>query len=292
MSRIAYVNHRYLPHQQAGVHIEDRGYQFADGVYEVATYYNRILVDGDLHLKRLMRSLDELGIPMPMSPRALAIVWHEVIDRNSFDNGYLYVQVSRGVARRDHVFTTGVEPSLVITASREKPVQTKEITKGTEVVTRNDIRWLRRDIKSVALLANVLLKNEASKLGKRECWLVDNDGYITEGSVSNAFIVDKKGTLITRGEEVGLLSGITRYRVLEIAKEAGIKVEIRKFTVEEAKQAKEAFLTASTSHLVPVVRIDDAKIGDGKPGEVFTTLFGRYVDFIEHETGVCLWRGN
>lgn len=292
MSRIAYVNHNYLPQHEAGVSIEDRGYQFADGVYEVIAYYNRILVDGDLHMLRLMRSLEALGIPMPMSPRALAIVWHEVIDRNGFDNGYLYVQVSRGVAKRDHVFKAGTKPSLVITASREKRVNAAEVSKGTEVITRDDIRWQRRDIKSVALLPNVLLKNEASKLGKRESWLIDAEGYITEGSVSNAFIVDTKGTLITREEEVCLLSGITRYRVLEIAKEAGIKTEIRKFTPEEAKTASEAFLTASTSHLVPIVKIDDATIGAGKPGKVFGQIWGRYVDYIEHETGVCIWQPN
>lgn len=290
MTRTAYVNRRYIPHHEAAVHIEDRGYQFADGVYEVITYYNRILVDGELHLKRLWRSMGELGIAQPMGARALSIVLHEVMDRNPYPHGYLYIQVSRGVARRDHVFKDGGHASLVITASREKPVSRAEVTKGTEVITREDIRWLRRDIKSVALLPNVLLKNEASKLGKRESWLLDAEGYVTEGAVSNAFIIDGKGTLVTRPEEVCLLAGITRHRVLEIAHEAGIAVEERKFTPAEAKQASEAFLTSSTSHLVPVVRIDETAIGGGKPGKVWRELFGRYIDFIEHETGHCIWQ--
>lgn len=292
MSRIAYVNRQYLPHHEAGVHIEDRGYQFADGVYEVITYYNRILVDGDLHLKRLLRSLEALNIPAPMSERALAVVMHEVMDRNPYDHGYLYVQVTRGVARRDHIFKQGTRASLVVTAARERPVNAVEVTKGTEVMLRDDIRWLRRDIKSVALLPNVLLKNEAAAQGKREAWLLDKEGYVTEGAVSNAYIVDKKGTLITRGEEVCLLSGITRCRLLEIAKEAAIKVELRPFNIDDIKAASEAMLSSSTSHLVPIVKVDDITIGDGKPGKVFATLFGRYVDYIEHETGKCIWQPN
>lgn len=290
MSRTAYVNYSYRPHHDAAVHIEDRGYQFSDGVYEVITYYNRILVDGELHLKRLWRSLEALEIAPPMSPRALSIVLHEVMDRNPFASGSVYIQVSRGVAKRDHVYKRDLPSSLVVTAAREKTVAAAEVTKGAEVITREDIRWQRRDIKSVALLANVLLKNEASKLGKRESWLIDAEGFVTEGAVSNAFIVDAKGTLITRPEEVCLLAGITRHRILEIAKEAGIKTELRKFTADEAKQASEAFLSSSTSHLVPIVKIDDTTIGNGKPGKVWRELFGRYIDFIEHETGKCIWQ--
>lgn len=290
MTRIAYVNRHYIPHHEAAVHIEDRGYQFADGVYEVIAYYNRIMVDGDLHLLRLMRSLEALGIPVPMSPRALAIVMHEVIDKNPYNNGALYLQVSRGVAKRDHVYKDDIRPSLVMTCAREKPVNADEVTKGKEVILREDTRWLRRDVKTVSLLANVMLKNEATKLGKREAWLTDGEGYITEGSVSNAFIVDKKGTIITRDEDVSLLSGITRHRLLAIAEEAGIKVELRRFTVEDIKNASEAFLSSSTSHIVPIIKVDDMKIGDGKPGKIFKTLFGRYVDYIEHETGTCIWQ--
>ncbi|MCH2547634.1 MAG: D-amino-acid transaminase [Alphaproteobacteria bacterium] len=292
MTRIAYVNHRYVSQHEAKVHIEDRGYQFADGVYEVITYYNRILVDGDLHVARLVRSLEALDIAVPMSLRALSVILHEVMDRNNFAHGSLYVQVTRGVAKRDHIFQSAITPSLVITATREKPVKAAEVSIGTEVIIRDDIRWLRRDIKSVALLPNVLLKNEATKLGKREAWLIDGQGNVTEGSVSNAFIVDKNGVLITRNEEICLLAGITRHRILEIAKEAGIPVELRPFTPQEAKQANEAFLSSSTSHLVPIIKIDDTTIGEGKPGAVFHTLFGRYIDYIEHETGKTIWQLN
>lgn len=292
MTRIAYVNHRYVPHHEAAVHIEDRGYQFADGVYEVIAYYNRIMVDGDLHLRRLLRSLEALDIAAPMSPRALAIVLHEVMDKNPYAHGALYVQVTRGVAKRDHVFKSGTRPSLVVMVTREKPVNAAEVTKGTEVILRDDIRWQRRDIKSVALLPNVLLKNEATVLGKREAWLLDKDGYVNEGAVSNAYIVDKDGTVITRAEGEYLLAGITRHRLLAIAEEAGIRVEQRPFSVGDIKGASEAFLSSSTSHVVPVVGVDDMTIGDGKPGKVFKALFGRYVDYIEHETGKCIWPQN
>lgn len=290
MIRIAYVNGRYVPHAEAAVSIEDRGYQFADGVYEVATFYNGILVDGGLHIDRLLRSLSELGIPEPLSSRAaLEHVISETIRRNGRANGYIYVQVTRGVAPRDHVYKRGLRPSLVITVSREKKVQAREIEKGTEVITRPDIRWLRRDIKSIALLPNVLLKNEATMLGKREIWLTDDAGHISEGSVSNAYIITKKGVLVTREEGVHLLSGIVRQRVLGLAREAGFKVEERPFTVKEAESAAEALLSSSTGHIVPVVRVNEKKLGDGKVGELFKRLFELYVDSIEVDTGYRIW---
>lgn len=290
MSRIAYVNGRYLPHAQAGVHIEDRGYQFADGVYEVIAFYNRIMVDDELHLDRLFRSLEALGISTPMQRKALELVLEETIRRNAIAHGYVYLQVTRGVAKRDHVFKSGVKPSLVITVSREKKVNEAEITQGTDIIIRPDIRWLRRDIKSIALLPNVLLKNEASALGKREVWLTDPAGHITEGSVSNAYIVTKKGVLVTREEANHLLSGIARHRILELARLAKIKVEERAFTPKEVEDAAEAFLSASTSHMVPVVKVEGKKIGTGKPGPVFQMLFSHYVGFIEQETGHRLWQ--
>ncbi|MBM3617283.1 MAG: D-amino-acid transaminase [Alphaproteobacteria bacterium] len=290
MMRIAYVNGRYVPHADAAVSVEDRGYQFADGVYEVATFYNGILVDGGLHIDRLLRSLSELGIPQPLSSRAaLQHVISETIRRNGRANGYIYVQVTRGVASRDHVYKRGMRPSLVVTVSREKKVQAKEIQNGTEVITRPDIRWLRRDIKSIALLPNVLLKNEATVLGKREIWLTDENGYICEGAVSNAYIITKKGVLVTREEGVHLLSGIVRHRVLALAREAGIKVEERAFTAKEAESAAEAFLSSSTGHIVPVVRVNDKQLGDGKVGATFKQLFALYVDSIEVDTGYRIW---
>lgn len=291
MMRIAYVNGRYVPHPQAVVSVEDRGFQFADGVYEVATFYNGILVDGGLHVDRLLRSLEALNIAPPLASRdALEYVISETIRRNGRSNGYVYIQVTRGVAPRDHVYRRGVRPSLVVTVSREKKLQAREIEEGTEIVTRPDIRWLRKDIKSIALLPNVLLKNEASLLGKREVWLTDENDHICEGSVSNAYIITKKGVLVTREEGVHLLSGIVRQRVLGLARESGIKVEERPFTVKEAENAAEAFLTASTGHMVPVVRVNDKKLGDGKVGAVFGRLFELYVDSIEVDTGYRIWK--
>lgn len=289
MTRTAYVNGCYIPHAEAAVHIEDRGFQFADGVYEVAVFYNRILVDETLHIDRLLRSLDALHIPSPMSRAALTHVIDEVIHRNGYNHGFIYLQVTRGVAKRDHVFKSDIKPSLVITVSREKKVSAAEINNGAEVIIRPDIRWLRRDIKSIALLPNVILKNEASALDKREVWLTDEKGLITEGSVSNAYIITKNGTLVTREEANHLLSGIARHRILALAREAQIKVEERPFTPQEAFEASEAFISASTSHMVPIVKIDDKVIGNGKPGPVFHKLFGYYVDFIEQETGQRIW---
>lgn len=290
MSRISYVNGRYVPHANAVVHIEDRGYQFADGVYEVIAFYNRMLVDGDLHFKRFWRSMKELGITPPTTERALHIILQEVMRRNAIVHGSVYVQVTRGVAKRDHVFKSTIEPSLVVTILREKPVNAKEVTEGTEVVSRPDIRWLRRDIKSIALLPNALLKNEMAKLGKREAWLVDDKGFVTEGSVSNAFIITKNGTLVTRGLEVCVLPGVTRHRVLAVARELGIKVEERPFTLAEAKQAKEAFITSTTTHIVPVIKIDESSVGNGHPGLITQKLFTHYVNFIERETGRRIWQ--
>lgn len=290
MMRITYVNGRYVPLFRAQVAIEDRGYQFADGVYEVIAFYNHILIDGDLHIDRLFRSLDALGISKPLHSRAaLKYVIHETISRNNYTHGYLYLQITRGVAARDHVYKSSAKPSLVITVAREKKLSPQEIGQGTEVIIRPDIRWLRRDIKSIALLPNVLLKNEASSLGKREAWLTDAQGFITEGSVSNAYIVTREGVLVTREEAYHLLPGITRHRLLTIAREISIPVEERPFTPEEAYNAAEAFLSASTSHVVPVVKIDDSIIGQGVPGPVFKRLFNAYCEFIARETGYRIW---
>ena len=289
MTRIAYVNGRYLPHTEAAVHVEDRGYQFADGVYEVMAFYNRILIDEELHMQRLFRSLDGLGIPSPTNKSALKIILKQFIARNSLQNGSIYLQVTRGVARRDHIVKSGMLPSLVITINRERFINPQDWAKGVEVITRPDNRWQRRDIKSVSLLANAMLKNEAAKLGKRETLLVGNDGKISEGSVSNVFIIDKKGTLVTPPVSEKLLSGITRHRVLEVARELQIPIREAHFTAEEVATAEEVFITSSTSHMVPVTKIDETRIGKGKPGAVTRRIFENYVDFIEKTSGKRIW---
>lgn len=278
MSRIAYVNGRYVRHAEASVHIEDRGYQFSDGVYEVCGVREGKLMDEELHLARLQRSLAELriGLPMPMS--ALRHVLREVVRRNRIANGLVYFQVTRGVAPRDHPFPpTGVRPALVVTAKRLNEVRVMaSVEKGVAVVTRPDLRWARRDIKSVALLPNILAKQSAREAGAYEAWLVDGEGFVTEGSSTNAWIVDKEGRVVTRPAGPDILSGITRHVLIEAARREGIEVVERPFTVEEAKAAREAFISASSAIIIPVVRIDDTAIGNGAPGSVTLRLRQAY----------------
>lgn len=278
MSRIAYVNGRYVRHADASVHIEDRGYQFSDGVYEVCGVRGGKLMDEELHLARLQRSLSELRIASPMTFAALRQVLREVVRRNRIENGLVYFQVTRGVAPRDHPFPgTHVKPSLVVTAKRLNMTRVQQsVEKGVAVVTMPDLRWARRDIKSIALLPNILAKQAAREAGAYEAWLVDAEGYVTEGSSTNAWIVDKEGRLITRSLGPDILPGITRAVLLDTAKREGIEVVERPFTPEEAKSAREAFISASSAVIIPVVRIDDAAIGNGVPGSITLRLREAY----------------
>jgi D-alanine transaminase len=274
MSRIAYVNGRYLPRGQAMVDIEDRGYQFSDGVYEVCEVRGRRLIDARRHLARLDRSLAELRIASPMPQAALNIVLHEVVRRNRVHDGLVYVQVSRGVARRDHAFPAGnVPPSIVITArSSDLEANEKIAAEGVGVITLPDNRWERVDIKSISLLPNVLAKQAAREQGAREAWLVDKTGHITEGSSSNAWIINRDGKLITRQLDHGILPGITRAVLIESLKFHGLELEERAFTVEEAYTAREAFITSATQSVMPVVRIDGRPVGNGAPGLIASAL--------------------
>jgi D-alanine transaminase len=274
MSRIAYVNGRYLPRSDAKVAVEDRGYQFADGVYEVCEVRGGRLVDERRHMARLDRSLGELHITRPMSPAALGVVVRETIRRNRVRDGIVYVQVTRGVARRDFPFpTAGTQPSLVVTARNHDLERLEQVaTDGITVVTVPDIRWRRVDIKSVALLPNVLAKQAAREQGAREAWLVDAEGWVTEGASSNAWIVSRDGKLITHplGHEV--LSGITRSVVIDMIKAQGLAFEERRFTVEEAYAAREAFVTSASQIVLPVVSIDGRFVGNGAPGLIAAAL--------------------
>jgi D-alanine transaminase len=274
MSRIAYVNGRYLPRRQAKVDIEDRGYQFSDGVYEVCEVRAGHLIDERRHLARLGRSLSELQIASPMPPSALNVVLHEVARRNRVRDGLVYIQVSRGVARRDHAFPAGnVAPSIVVTArSINAEANEKVAADGIAVITMPDNRWERVDIKSISLLPNVLAKQAARSQGAREAWLVDKSGRITEGSSSNAWIINRDGKLITRHLDHGILPGITRAVLIESLKSHGLELEERAFTVEEAYAAREAFVTSATQQVMPVVRIDGRPIGNGAPGLIATAL--------------------
>ena len=281
MSRVAYVNGRYLPHREASVHIDDRGYQFADGVYEVIAIDRSRLVDEGLHLKRLERSLGELGIAAPMPAAALKAVMREVIRRNRVHDGIIYIQMTRGVAPRDHAFPRDADTQVVMTARRAKPANPKTAAEGTRVITVPDLRWARCDIKSIALLPNILGKQRAREAGAYEAWQVDRDGNVTEGTSTNAWIVTKAGEVVTRAATNAILNGVTRLGVIRVIERAGLRFVERPFSVGEAKEAREAFLTSTTSYVTPVVRIDDSVVGDGKPGPLAQELGKFYRRYVE-----------
>ena len=283
MSRVAYVNGRYLPMGTATVHIEDRGYQFGDGVYEVCEVREGRLIDERRHLARLKRSLSELRIRPPMPERALSVVLREVIARNRIGYGIVYLQVTRGVARRDHAFPgPAVAPSLVVTA---RPLNRRRnealAAAGIAVITVPDNRWGRVDIKTIGLLPNVLARQAAIEQGARDAWLVDKEGAVTEAASANAWIVTSAGALVTRPADHGILAGITRAVLFDVAKAQGLRIEERPFKLGEAYAAREAFVTAATQIVLPVVRIDGRVIGDGKPGPLATALRGEFHRYAE-----------
>lgn len=285
MARYAYVNGRYVRHATAQVHIEDRGYQFADGVYEVILVHDGRLVDEAPHLDRLDYSLRALQIPWPMPRPALQIVLRELIGRNGVAAGTVYLQVTRGVAPRDHKFPTAATPSFVATTKRSKPTPAAVPEAGVSIITRPDIRWRRCDIKSVSLLPNVLGKQEAAEAGAFETWLVDDSGGVTEGTSTNAWIVTRDGRLVTRNLSATILAGITRLALLQLVRSHGLSFEERSFSVAEAKAAAEAFLTSTTSLVLPVTRIDGQVVGDGKPGPVTATLRDLYLRHVAEASG-------
>ena len=283
MPRIAYVNGRYLPLRQAMVHVEDRGYQFGDAVYEVCEVRQGRLIDERRHLGRLKRSLDELQITLPMSPVALGIVLREVIARNRIGYGIVYLQVSRGVARRDHAFPAPeVPPSVVVTA---RPLNARRnealAAAGIAVVSVPDNRWGRVDIKTTGLLPNVLARQAAVAQGARDAWFVDKDGMVTEAASANAWIVTQAGRVVTRPADHGILKGITRTVLFDVIKAQGLSVEERAFALSEAYVAREAFVTAASQIVLPVVRIDGRAIGEGKPGPVATALRRAFHEYAE-----------
>jgi D-alanine transaminase len=283
MPRAAYVNGRYVAHADAFVHVEDRGYQFADGVYEVCEVARGYIIDMTRHLDRLGRSLHELSIDWPMHRSALEIVMHEVVRRNRVRSGLVYLQVTRGVAPRDHYFPSpAVRPSIVVTAKRLDPeVIAKRAEAGVRIVTVPENRWERVDIKTIGLLPNVLARQAAKLAGAMEAWFVDPDGTVKEGASTNAWIVTNEGVLVTRPAEHGILRGITRTTLFEVAKRLGLQIDERNFTVEEAKRAREAFITSATSVVTPVVAIDGAPVANGHPGSVALSLRAAFFDVAE-----------
>ncbi len=280
MSRVAYVNGRYVRHAEASVHIEDRGFQFADGVYEVWAVFGGKLCDVEGHMERLDRSLGELQISAPMSERALRLVLRETLRRNQVTDGMVYLQITRGSAPRDHAFPDPApHPTLVITAKPlDYPAMEAKARKGVGVISAPDNRWGRCDIKTVGLLPNAMAKTAAREQGAFEAWLYDGMGFVTEGASTNAWIVDADGALRTRDTNANILRGITRKTLIDLAEKAGVPVSLRPFTIEEAKGAKEAFLTAASAFITPIVRIDGSPVGDGTPGPVTLKMRALYLE--------------
>lgn len=282
MPRIAYVNGRYIPHMFAKVHIEDRGFQFADGVYEVISIYDKNFIDIELHLDRLNRSLGELGICWPTTRRVLKVILEEVVRRNRVKNGSIYLQITRGTHDRDFSYPEDLTPSLIVYARNAKRDTIESVSIGHAVVSKPDIRWKRCDIKTVSLLPAVMAKQAAVQEGAVEAWLVNEKGMITEGTSSNAWIVTLADELITSPIDNTILSGITRKTVLRLAERIGMTLIERPFSLLEAKQAKEAFCTSSTALVKPIVKIDQEIVGDGTVGVLTKLLIENYLHYMKN----------
>ncbi len=282
MSRIAYVNGRYLPQRHAAVNIEDRGYQLADGIYEVVHLYDGRFVDAERHLDRLDRSLRELRLSPPMGRAALLHVLREVARRNRVREGLLYMQVTRGVARRDHAFPNpAVPPALVVTVRRIPPYPADAAGWTGAAITQPDQRWARCDIKTVALIPNVLARQAAREAGATEAILYDADGMVTEGAATSFWIVDAAGALRTRPLDQAILPGCTRGALLALLAEAGVALDERPFSLNELRAAREAFLTSATSFVKPITRIDGASVADGTVGPVTRQLFDLFARHVK-----------
>ena len=277
MSRIVFVNGAFVPFEEAKVPIMDRGFLFADGIYEVSAVLNGRLVDNDAHLARLERSLKEIRIDNPYSAEEWTRLEEELVRRNGLVEGVVYMEVTRGAAERDFAFPKDVKPTVVMFTQPKTITRSPTAEAGVAVVTVPDIRWKRRDIKSVALLAQVLAKQAAAEAGVYEAWMVE-DGHVTEGSSSTAFIITTDGRIVTRPLSNAVLPGITRQAVMRLAEESGLRIVERLFTVEEAHAAAEAFLTSAASFVMPVVTIDGKPVGNGKPGALTRRLRSLYLD--------------
>lgn len=279
MPAVAYVNGRFEPHADAMVHVEDRGYQFGDAVYEVWAVAGGRLSDAEGHFQRLERSLGEIRIRQPMSRAALEIVIDEIIRRNRIVEGLVYLQISRGVARRDHAFPDPApRPSIVLTARRlDRAAGEARAARGASVVTVPESRWARCDIKTVNLLPNVLAKQAAREAGAQEAWFVDELGLVTEGAATNAWIIDKDGALRTRDIQANILRGVTRASVLQIAASAGLTVTEGPFSLGDALAAREVFMTGASTWVTPIIAIDGQAVGGGEPGPVAKRLRALYI---------------
>lgn len=274
MSRLAYVNGRYVRLAEAAVSIQDRAFQFGDGVYEVCQVRGGALIDETRHLARLEASLSALRIAAPVAPAALRRILREVVARNRVADGLVYIQISRGVARRDHGFPAGaVAPALVVSAKSIDPrLGEANASRGVSVISLPDERWAQPHIKTLQLLPNVLAKQAAREAGAYEAWLVDSGGFVTEGASTNAWIVAEDGALVTRQTDRAILRGVTRSTLLDAAARERFSVQERPFSLEEAYRAREAFFSSATTIAMPVIAIDGRRIGDGRPGPVTMAL--------------------
>ncbi|MFC0337931.1 D-alanine transaminase [Kushneria avicenniae] len=278
MSRTVYVNGRYVPESEASVSVFDRGFLFADGLYEVTAVLNGRLVDFEGHVARLHRSLNELNMSLSLNDNALRDIHRQLIEKNELQEGLVYLQVTRGVADRDFVYPEAHTPVTVVAFTQQKAIIDSPLAEqGLRVISLPDMRWGRRDIKTVQLLYPSMAKMEAKKRGADDAWLVES-GLVTEGSSSNAWIVDHDNTLITRELSRSLLHGITRRTLMALAREHDMKVEERGFTVKEAQNAREAFVTSATSLVYPVISIDQRPVGNGQPGEIARSLRRLYIE--------------
>lgn len=287
MARVVYVNGVYKPYDTAMVHIEDRAFQFADGVYEVIEVRSGRLIDERLHVDRLHRSLDALQIRAPMTRSALGMVIRETIRRNLVKNGYVYLQVTRGVARRDFAFPTPAPAPTVVCYARHRSLRDAETRaeRGIKVISLKDIRWRRPDIKSVSLLANALARQAAHIAGANEAWMLDDEGYVTEGSACNAWIITANREVVTRPAENSILRGVTRTVLIDLIRQEGLTLVERPFTIEEAKAAEEAFNTAAVTLITPVVSIDGVAIGNGQPGPMTKRFRAHFHNVAEWSDG-------
>lgn len=276
--RIVYVNGAYVPEDEAKISVFDRGFLFADGVYEVSTVLGGKLIDNEAHLARLERSLNELQMNQPCSMDEITTIQKTLIERNALQEGVVYLQITRGAADRDFGFPENAEQAVVLFTQQKNILENPAVARGMSVISIEDIRWKRRDIKTVNLLAPVLAKQAAKEAGADDAWMVE-DGFVTEGSSNNAFIITKDGTLVTRHLGNEILHGITRKAVLAVAEAEGLTVEERPFTIEEAYEAQEAFVTSASTFVMPVVKMDDRVMSNGSPGELTHKLRERYIAF-------------
>jgi D-alanine transaminase len=282
--RICYVNGRYVSAPRAVVPMEDRGYHFADGVYEVIVFFNGKFLDEDLHLERLRHSRSVLSLPPPMPDAALRLVMRNLLARHAFRDGYLYLQITRGVAHRDHAFPKNTRPFMTMFVNREKKPTRRQVEQGVPAVTAPDLRWGRCDAKTIALLPNVLARQASIEAGAREVWLTNEAGFVTEGSHSNAWLV-KEGRIVTHPADRHILNGVRRQVLLRLCREHGIAVEERPFHVSEIAQAEGAFMTSATSNLLSVTRMDGTAIGSGTPCPLARRLYALYQQHVTAQTG-------